>query len=117
VNLINKERPELYISIHQNNFMSSGVNGVECYCYTRDEEALKLGGIISREISSITGVKNRGTRTGDYFMLRECKLSGVIVECMYMTGNQDREKYTEENYAKIAEAIFNSVCVYYNVEP
>jgi N-acetylmuramoyl-L-alanine amidase len=117
VEFINRERPGLYISIHQNDFMSPGVNGVECYCYSRDEDALRLGSIISKEISKKVGVKNRGVRVGDYYLLRECKLSGVIVECMYMTGNQDRGKYIDENYVKIAEAIFNSICEYFNIEP
>lgn len=117
VNMINRERPELYISIHQNFFASPGVNGVECYCYRLDEEALKLGSIISREISSKIGVKNRGTRVGDYFLLRECKVSGVMVECMYLSGNQDRGKYNEENYKNIAEAIYESICIYYSIAP
>lgn len=117
VEIINRERPELYISIHQNIFASPGVNGVECYCYQLDEEALKLGGIISRNISEKIGVKNRGTRTGDYFLLRECKVSGVMVECMYLSGNQDNGKYNEDNYNNIAAAIYESICSYYNIEP
>lgn len=117
VEMINRERPELYISIHQNSFASPGVNGVECYCYHLDEEALKLGGIISEKISSRIGVKNRGIRTGDYFLLRECKVSGVMVECMYLSGNQDSSKYNEDNYNNIAEAIYESICIYYNIEP
>lgn len=117
VEMINRERPELYISIHQNYFAASGVNGVECYCYNRDEEALKLGSIISREISNKIGVRSRGTRTGDYFLLRECKVSGVMVECMYLSGDQDRAKYNENNYNNIAVAIYNSICIHYNIEP
>lgn len=117
VNIINRERPELYVSIHQNYFGANGVNGVECYCYNRDEEALKLGNIISREISRKIGVKDRGVRTGDYFLLRECKVSGVMVECMYLSGSQDRERYNETNYNRIAEAIYESICIHYNIEP
>ncbi|MDF2671893.1 MAG: N-acetylmuramoyl-L-alanine amidase [Clostridiales bacterium] len=117
VEMINRERPELYISIHQNYFAAPGVNGVECYCYNRDEEALKLGSIISREISNRIGVKDRGTRTGDYFLLRECKVSGVMVECMYISGNQDITKYNEDNFRNIAAAIYESICIYYNITP
>lgn len=117
VEMINRERPELYISIHQNHFASPGVNGVECYCYNRDEEALKIGSIISREISNRIGVKDRGTRTGDYFLLRECRVSGVMVECMYISGSQDIKKYNEENFDNIAKAIYESICIYYNIRP
>lgn len=117
VEMINRERPELYISIHQNFFASPGVNGVECYCYQLDEEALKLGGIISGVISNRVGIKNRGTRTGNYYLLRECKVSGVMIECMYLSGNQDIKKYNEDNYNKIAAAIYESICIHYSIEP
>jgi N-acetylmuramoyl-L-alanine amidase len=116
VNIINRERPDFYISIHQNSFLSSGVNGVEAYCYNRDEEAMRLGNIICSEISSAVDVKNRGVRTGDYYLLRECKVNGVIVECMYITGNQDIIKFNRENYMHIAEALLRSVCRFYNIE-
>lgn len=117
VDIINSERPELYISIHQNYFASPGVNGVECYCYKRDEEALKLGSIITRKISEGAGIKDRGVRTGDYFLLRECKVSGIMVECMYLSGRLDREKYHEDNYNQIADAMYESLCSYYSIEP
>lgn len=117
VDMINKERPELFISIHQNHFASPGVNGVECYCYKRDEEALRLGSIITKKISERTGIKDRGIRTGDYYLLRECKVSGIMVECMYLSGRLDREKYNQENYGLIADAMYESLCAYYSIEP
>lgn len=116
VDIINKFRPEMFISIHQNNFMYSGVNGVEVYCYDGDNEAMKLGKMVVENISSMVGVKNRGVRTGDYYILRECKLSGIIIECMYMSGNKDNLKYNEDAYCKIAEAICKSLCQYYGIE-
>lgn len=116
VNLINNFRPEIFISIHQNSFMHSGVNGVEVYCYDRDDEAIKLGKAILENISSMAELKNRGVRTGDYYILRECKISGIIIECMYMSGDRDNLKYNGETYMKIAEAIYKSLCQYYGIE-
>lgn len=117
VEFINNERPEFFISIHQNSFVLPGVNGVEAYCYDKDDDAIELGGKITENIGNMLQVKNRGVRTGDYFILRECKISGVLVECMYMTGDKDRNKYKDENYRIIADAIFKSLCQFYEVEP
>ncbi|TDT62337.1 N-acetylmuramoyl-L-alanine amidase [Fonticella tunisiensis] len=117
VELINSTRPDFFISIHQNSFFHSGVNGVESYCYEKDNEAIKLGELICRKISERIEVKDRGVRVGDYYLLRECKVSGIILECMYMSGNRDIMKYTEENYKAIAQAIFDAICLYYGVIP
>jgi len=78
---------------------------------------MKLGKIILENISNIAGIKNRGVRTGDYYILRECKRSGILIECMYMSGDKDKLKYNEETYLLIAEAIYKSLCQYYEIEP
>ncbi|GEM_PF-1735653 len=117
VGVINNFRPEIFISIHQNSFMFPGVNGVEVYCYDGDNEAMKLGKIILENISNIAGIKNRGVRTGDYYILRECKRSGILIECMYMSGDKDKLRYNEGTYLLIAEAIYKSLCQYYEIEP
>lgn len=114
--LINNERPEFFISIHQNSFVLPGVNGVEAYCYDKDDDAIELGEKIVENIADMLPVKNRGVRTGDYFILRECKISGVLVECMYLSGDKDRHKYKEENYSIIADAIFKGLCQFYDIE-
>lgn len=117
VRIINSERPDFYISIHQNSFMSKSVNGVEVYCYYKDDAAQKLGNIICSTVSEEVNLTRRGVRTGDYYLLREAKVSGIILECMYMSGDYDSLKYNDENYLRIAGSIFKSICSYYNIEP
>ena len=115
--LINTIRPKFYISIHQNTFFSGKVNGAECYCFDGDEEALKLGRLICQCLEKEAGIKNRGVRTGDYYILREGKVSGLIVECMYMSGEVDNKMFNEEGYKRIAEGIYKGICMYYNIIP
>jgi stage II sporulation protein D len=117
VKIINKERPDFCLSIHQNSFMMPGMNGIEVYCYDKDEEAMKLGKLVCSNVNTMVGIKNRGVRTGDYYLLRESRVSTLIIECMYLTGNIDMEKFNEENYLLISRSIFDSICKYYNVEP
>jgi SpoIID/LytB domain protein len=117
LSLINSIRPKFYVSIHQNSFFSNKVNGAECYCFDGDDEAMKLGRFICQGIESESGIKNRGVRVGDYYMLREGKVSGLIVECMYMSGDMDNRMYNDEGYKRIAGGIFKGICMYYNIIP
>lgn len=115
--LINSVRPKFYISIHQNSFFSDKVNGAECYCFDGDNEAMKLGRFICQEIEKESGIKNRGVRTGNYYMLREGKVNGLIVECMYMSGDMDTRMCNDDGYSRIADGIYKGICMYYNIIP
>ncbi|KRQ87782.1 N-acetylmuramoyl-L-alanine amidase LytC precursor [Caloramator mitchellensis] len=115
VNIINKERPNFFISIHQNSFINDTVNGAECYCFKDDDLALELSKEILEKLKNKAGIKNRGVRVGDYYILREGRVSGIVLECLYLTGNVDREKYDEEGLEKIAKAVFEGICEYYDV--
>lgn len=117
VKIINSERPDFYISIHQNSFVMPTVNGVEVYCYLNDNEADKLGEIICSNMSRDLDTVKRGVRFADYYLLRESKVSGVLIECMYMSGDKDKLKYKDKNYLTIADSIYKSICIFYNVEP
>jgi stage II sporulation protein D len=115
VECINTSRPGFFISIHQNGFMLQGINGVEAYCYEGDTMAHEIALYITESISSEMNIKNRGVKVGDYYLLRETKVSGLILECMYMTGCLDSKKYIEDNYSIIANAIFKGICKFYEI--
>ncbi|CCJ33165.1 N-acetylmuramoyl-L-alanine amidase [Caloramator australicus] len=115
VDIINKERPNFFISIHMNHFYNDTVNGSEAYCYKDDEEAIELSNLILKNLNKDLNLKNRGVRVGDYFILRESKVSGIILECLYMTGREDRAILNEEGYKKIGDCIYKALCEFYGI--
>jgi N-acetylmuramoyl-L-alanine amidase len=116
VNLINTIKPEIFISIHQNSFIFSSTNGVEAYCYEMDEDGIKLSEHVEFFMNQELKIKNRGVKIGDYHLLRETKVSGIILECMYMSGDCDSLRYKDEFYVGIADCIFKGICRFYGVE-
>lgn len=115
--IINTARPQFFISIHQNYFASPYVNGAECYYYDNDYESGKLAEIILCEVKNESGIKNRGAKKRDYYILKETKVRGIIIECMYISGNDDTNRLNTESYEKIAQAIYKGVCMYYEIRP
>lgn len=115
VDIINKERPNFFISIHMNHFYNDTVNGSEAYCYKDDEEAIELSNLILKNLNKDLNLKNRGVRVGDYFILRESKVSGIILECLYMTGREDKTLLNDEGYKKIANCIYKALCEFYGI--
>lgn len=116
VNTINLNKPDFFISLHQNSFMFKSTNGVEAYCYEMDTDGIKLSECIEFYLNQDLKIKNRGVKIGDYYLLRESKVSGVILECMYMSGDCDSLMYNSNNYVDIAHCIFKGICAFYDIE-
>lgn len=116
IEIINNIRPNFLISIHQNSFLSPGVSGTEVYYYQGDAEGEKIGNMILKNIVNFLGTINRGSRRADFYILRESKVSSVVVECMYITNPDEEEKLKDDVVKeKIAKAIYRGVLEYYGI--
>ncbi len=101
VNVANKNKADLFISIHLN---AGGGTGVECYTWKgkKTEIAKKIC-----EKINILGYKNRGVKDGSHlYVIRKTKCEAVLVECCFLDNEQDCEKYDTD---EIAEAIYNAI--------
>lgn len=102
-NLANKLNVDCYISIHANAYGSSWneVRGIETYVYpTKPAEAMQLARKIQYNLISSTSLPDRGIKTADFHVLRETKMTAVLVECGFMTNQQDATCLRSESYQK-----------------
>ncbi|KMT22826.1 N-acetylmuramoyl-L-alanine amidase [Clostridium cylindrosporum] len=113
--MANNIKPDFLISIHLNAFIMPGVNGCEAYCYEKDKEAMEVSELILDEIENTVDIKKRKVNIGDYFILRESRVSSVILECLYLTGSKDVKILGDNTPSKIALAIYKGICEYYNI--
>lgn len=101
VNVANKNKADLFISIHLN---AGGGTGVECY--TWKGEKLPLAEKICENISKL-GFKNRGIKDGSsLYVIRKTKCKSILVECCFLDNEQDCEKYDTN---EMALAIYNAI--------
>jgi SpoIID/LytB domain protein len=116
VQVVNSLRPNFFISIHQNSFFAPGVSGTEVYYYRGDREGERLAGMILRNIVKAMGTTDRGCGNADFYLLRESKVSSIVVECMYITNPEEEEKLGDEKVrAGIARSIHRGVMEYYGL--
>lgn len=113
--MANEIKPDFFISLHLNAFVMPGVNGAEAHCYELDEEAFELSEHILNEIEEGLNIKKRKVNIGDYFILRESKVSSVILECFYLTGSKDIQLLGKNSEEDLANAIFKGICKYYDI--
>jgi len=112
VRYINKSRPDLFISIHLNAYSSSNVKGAQVF-YQNTEKSKLLADIVQGELNNITS-KDRKIKNGDYFILNQTKITGVLVECGFLSSPEERIKLNDSNYQiKIADKISRGIVKYF----
>lgn len=111
----------LYLSIHANAAGNGGWNeaeGIETYIYTsKPAEAFSLASKIQKKLITSTGLHNRGVKTADFHVLRETKMTAVLVECGFMTNKNESKLLKSEYYRKIcAQAIAEAIISHYSLK-
>ncbi|MCL2621469.1 MAG: N-acetylmuramoyl-L-alanine amidase [Firmicutes bacterium] len=100
--IIEKEKPNLVISIHLNTFPSSSVNGAQVFYRFNNEGGAKFANSIQRNLNSNLGF-NRQTKIGDFFLLNCTNIPSVLVECGFLSNPEEERKLkTLEYQTKLA---------------
>ncbi|UQD53295.1 N-acetylmuramoyl-L-alanine amidase [Bacillus methanolicus] len=94
----------VHIDIHANasGAVWSDARGIETYVYTtRLKEAVSLAQKVQANLIKATGLKDRGVKAADFHMLRETKMTAILVECGFMTNKEEAKLLKSDNYRRI----------------
>lgn len=115
----NNWKADLFVSIHAN---ASGndwnsAQGIETYVYTtRPPAAVKLASAVQRHLIRATGRPDRGVKAENLHVLRETKMTAILVECGFMTNRQEVELLKSDEYRrKCAAAIVQGIVETYGL--
>lgn len=114
--IINKSKPDMVISIHQNSFSDSSQCGAQAFYQENDEISKAFADSIQSQLISQLDNARSESNKGDYYLLKESNLPAVIVECGYLSNEQEeRLLKTNEYQNKVAYAIMCGVVKYFNL--
>jgi N-acetylmuramoyl-L-alanine amidase len=82
--IANAEHDAIFVSVHYNAARRGGAHGIETY--SENNRGAALAARIQREIVTRVGTENRGIRSAEYYVLRNCRLPAVLVECGFLTN-------------------------------
>ena len=82
--IANAEHDAIFVSIHYNAAPRSGAHGIETY--SENNRGAALAARIQRDIVTRVSTENRGIRSAEYYVLRNCRLPAVLVECGFLTN-------------------------------
>jgi N-acetylmuramoyl-L-alanine amidase len=116
----NRLKADLFVSIHANAAGAdwSSAEGIETYVYkTRPREAVALAEKVQTQLIAATCRKNRGVKAADFHVLRETKMTAILVECGFMTNREEAALLKSDDYRrKVACAIARAIAEQYGLK-
>ena len=111
VQLINETKPKLALCIHQNSYPDEKIKGAQVFYHTITPEAEDVASIVQEQLRTVDPTNTRQIKENDtYYMLKNCQVPTIIVECGFLTNPEEAAKLTQEEYQdQIAQAICEGV--------
>lgn len=111
VELINKTKPDLAVSIHQNSYHEEGIHGAQVFYFTHSTDGERAAGIMQKALLAVDPENHRQEKADDgYYLLRRTEVPTIIVECGFLSNREEAEKLVDKEYQKkIAEAVVQGI--------
>jgi N-acetylmuramoyl-L-alanine amidase len=118
----NAWKADLFVSIHANAYGDGGWNsaqGIETFVHeTRPPAAVALANAVQRQLIRATGRPDRGVKSANFHVLRETRMTAILVECGFMTNQEEAALLKTDTYRrKCAEAIVAGIVETYGLRP
>ena len=113
VNVANKARAGIFVSIHYNSCSNNMANGVEVYYFGDDKRSMyskKLAASILQKTTIRTEARSRGIKKGKFYVIKQTAMPSVLIEAGFLTNPYEREKIKQRAYLdKIAKGIAEGI--------
>ena len=114
--VLQESKADILVSIHQNAFPQQEVRGAQVFYHQQSEQGKCLAQAIQEGIKQYTDPNNRRKikSSGDYYLLNESEMPGVIIECGFLTNlEEERLLMTDDYQEKVAWGIYMGIIGYF----
>ncbi len=100
--IINDSDADVIVSIHQNSFFQESSKGAQVFYQSTSQEGKRLAEIMQRQLISSLDESNRrvAKANDDYYMLKNTEGVMVIVECGFLSNQEEARRLTEHTYQR-----------------
>lgn len=106
--IIERESPNLVISIHMNSYTLPSRRGAQVF-YNKDNQVSKeLATNIQKNLNKLYDIKDYQALSGDYYLLKCTNYPSVIVECGFLTSPTDDKLLNTETFQD--QLVFSILC-------
>ena len=99
--LINKTKPDLYISIHVNYLSNPKYKGLQIFYNDKNKENQKIAESLTKYLKEKTWNIRNPKYNNTYYMYKNISEPGVLIEVGFISNPDDRYRLTHEEYQDI----------------
>lgn len=118
VEIVNSNKKNILVSIHQNKFEQSQYSGAQMFYSTNNNKSQVLAENIRKSITGLIQPENkRELKQGgsDIYLLNKATVPAVIVECGFISNEEEAKNLSDKEYqSKMAFAIYCGILEYKN---
>lgn len=108
--MANKEKADLFVSIHCNSAKQDHVKGIETYFPKGDKQGEKLAEKIQDIMVNELQANDRGIQTGNFVVLNKTDMPAVLIETGFLSNKEEYRNVTDEEYQeRMAKAIAEGI--------
>ena len=96
--LINKTKPNMYISIHVNHLSNSKYKGLQIFYNSKNKENKQIAELLTKYIKEKTWNVRDYKINNTYYMYKNITPPGVLIEVGFLSNPDDRYRLTHEEY-------------------
>lgn len=97
--LANKQKLDLFISLHLNSHSDKNANGVEVFSLATTGKGREYAIKLSKSLSTMIGWRNRGAKTKNFYVLRNTNDPAVLIELGFCTNEIDMKLWDTHRIA------------------
>ena len=118
VELIDKELPDMVVSIHQNSYHEQNVSGAQVFYYSHSEKGKEAAETMQQALLAFDEDNHRQAKANDtYYLLKRTESPTIIVECGFLSNQEEAALLVTEDYQdQVAQAICDGVTAYLGVD-
>lgn len=110
VNIANRVRPNLFVSIHCDSHGDRMHQGFTIYIAPTASDASRRAGRLLESALSRSGISSKGVRTNDFRVLVNTTCPAVLVECGFLSNPSEAALLLDPNHQnRLADAIADAV--------
>lgn len=112
--LINKTKPDLYLSIHINYLQNTKYKGLQIFYNKKNPNNEEIAFLLTKHIKEKTYNVREPKYNGTYYMYKNITEPGVLIELGFLSNPDDRYRLTHEEYQnKLISNLAYSITKYF----
>lgn len=104
--LANASGADLFIAVH---FNSGGGTGTECFYSAGNATGKKYAEKLSANVASALGLKNRGAKTTNFYVLKHTNMTAVLLEVCFVDSKADKAAWDKTSWTSLTSAVVSAL--------